>query len=103
MLGALQIAKIQRAIAEEDVTLSSVFNVLGDKSRYRILKLLIQHGELCVSDLAAILDVSISSVSQHLRILEMSGLVMGERMGQMMCYKPTIENPKIKAIINLIQ
>ncbi len=93
---------MQKTITEEDTTLSSLFNVLGDKNRFRILKMLIQNGELCVSDIAAILDVSISSVSQHLRILEMSGLVMGERMGQMICYKPLIENPKIKAIINLI-
>lgn len=102
MLEPSQITKIQKTITEEDAVLSSVFNVLGDKNRFRILKMLIQHGELCVSDLAAILDVSISSVSQHLRILEMSGLVMGERMGQMMCYKPLIENPKVKAIINLM-
>ncbi|MDQ3090011.1 MAG: metalloregulator ArsR/SmtB family transcription factor [bacterium] len=102
MLDTSQIIKIRKTITEEDTTLSSLFNVLGDKNRFRILKMLIQNGELCVSDIAAILDVSISSVSQHLRILEMSGLVMGERMGQMICYKPLIENPRIKAIINLI-
>jgi len=102
MLEPSQITKIQKTITEEDVVLSSVFNVLGDKNRFRILKILIQHGELCVSDLAAVLDVSISSASQHLRILEMSGLVIGERMGQMMCYKPLIKNPKVKAIINLM-
>jgi len=102
MLIPSQIIKIQKTITEEDVVLSSVFNVLGDKTRFRILKILIQHGELCVSDLASILDASVSSVSQHLRVLEMSGLVIGERMGQMMCYKPLIENPKVKAVTNLM-
>jgi len=102
MLEPSQITKIQKTITEDDIVLSSIFNVLGDKSRFRILKILTQHGELCVSDLAAILDISISSVSQHLRILEMSRLVMGERMGQMICYKPLIKDPKVKTITNLM-
>jgi len=102
MLEPSQISKIQKTMTEDDVVLSSVFSILGDKTRFRILKILIQYGELCVSDLAAILDASVSSVSQHLRVLEMSGLVTGERMGQMMCYKPLIDNPKVKAIINLM-
>ena len=89
--------------SEDDAILTEVFKLLGDKSRYRIIKILTEEGELCVSDLAAVLDASMSAVSQHLRVLEMSGLVTGERMGQMMCYKPLMDHPKVKAIIKLMQ
>ncbi len=103
MLKISQVLKIRKSIDTDEVALSRIFNLLGDKNRFRILKILIRHGELCVSDLATILKVSVSSVSQHLRILEMSNLVVGERMGQMMCYKPIIKNPKIKMITNLMK
>ena len=105
MLEKTAIDKIKKRLdaSEDDAILTEVFKLLGDKSRYRIVKILTEEGELCVSDLAAVLDSSMSAVSQHLRILEMSGLVAGERMGQMMCYKPLMDHPKIKAIIKLMQ
>ena len=105
MLEKSKIDQIKKRLdaSEDDAILAEVFKLLGDKSRYRIMKVLTEEGELCVSDLAAVLDASMSAVSQHLRVLEMSGLVMGERMGQMMCYKPLMDHPKVKAIIKLMQ
>jgi len=102
MLEAPQIAKIKESLKGNNSSLANIFGVLGDKSRFLIMKILIEQGELCVSDIAAVLDVSVSAVSQHLRILEMSQLVEGERMGQMMCYKPKINDPSVKEIINLM-
>jgi len=102
MLESTQISKIKEIIKAKDTSLVDVFSLLGDKNRFLIIKLLIEQGEMCVSDLANVLDISVSAVSQHLRILEMSRLVVGERMGQMMCYKPKINDPGIKKIINLI-
>lgn len=105
MLEKSAIEQIKKRLdtSKDDVILTEVFKLLGDKSRYRIVKMLTEEGELCVSDLAAVLDASMSAVSQHLRVLEMSGLVKGERMGQMMCYKPLLDHPKVKAIIKLMQ
>jgi len=105
MLNKSNIESIKNKLdaSVDDELLSEVFKLLGDRSRYRIVKVLTEQGELCVSDLAAILDTSMSAVSQHLRILEMSGLVESERMGQMMCYKPLQSHPKVKTIIKLMQ
>jgi len=105
MLEKTAIDRIKKRLdaSEDDAVLTEVFKLLGDKSRYRIVKILTDEGELCVNDLAAVLDTSVSAVSQHLRILEMSRLVEGERMGQMMCYKPLTDHPKVKAIIKLMQ
>jgi len=105
MLEKIKLDQIKKHLdaSKDEVILTEVFKLLGDKSRYRIVKVLTEEGELCVSDLAAVLDASMSAVSQHLRVLEMSGLVEGERMGQMMCYKPLFNHPKVKAIIKLMQ
>jgi ArsR family transcriptional regulator len=105
MLSEQQIKRIQKKIApvQEELALCEAFRILGDWNRYRMMKTLLEVKELCVSDLSEIVEISMSATSQHLRILEMSGLVMGERMGQMMCYKPLMDHPKVKAIIKLMQ
>jgi len=102
MLEPSQISKIKESLKTQNISLVDVFSLLGDKNRFLIIRLLIEQGEMCVSDLANVLDISVSAVSQHLRILEMSRMVVGERMGQMMCYKPKIDDPRIKKIINLM-
>ena len=102
MLEPAQISKIRQTLKTQDISLVDVFSLLGDKNRFLIIKLLIEQGEMCVSDLANVLDISVSAVSQHLRILEMSRMVEGEKMGQMMCYRPKIDDPSIKKIINLM-
>ena len=102
MLEPSQISKIKESLKTQNISLVDVFSLLGDKNRFLIIKLLIEQGEMCVTDLANVLDISVSAVSQHLRILEMSRMVEGEKMGQMMCYKPKIDDPKIKNIIKLM-
>ncbi|MEK7638937.1 MAG: metalloregulator ArsR/SmtB family transcription factor [Patescibacteria group bacterium] len=105
MLGTSKIDRIKKRLeaSEDDIILAEVFKLLGDRTRYRIVKILTEEGEMCVGDLASILDASMSAVSQHLRVLEMSGIVAGRRMGQMMCYKPLFRHPKVKAIIKLMK
>jgi len=102
MLEPSQISKIKETLKAQNTSLVDVFSLLGDKNRFLIIKLLIEQGEMCVTDLANVLDISVSAVSQHLRILEMSRMVKGEKMGQMMCYKPKIDDPRIKKIIKLM-
>jgi len=68
---------------------AAIFAVLGDPTRLRLVKLLYsQHDPdaLCVNALAAILGVTQSAVSQHLRILKAIGLVKGERRGYRIHY-----------------
>jgi len=102
MLESSQISKIKETLKTQNTSLVDVFSLLGDKNRFLIIKLLIKQGEMCVTDLSNVLDISVSAVSQHLRILEMSKMVEGEKMGQMMCYKPKIDDPTIKKIISLM-
>ncbi len=90
------------AITLEEKKLSLLFNALSDPNRRRILKLLLGRREPCVSELALNLNVSVPAVSQHLRILEMSGLVTRERRGQMVCYKVNKEDSLIKLILKMI-
>lgn len=64
-----------------------LLSLAGDETRIRILCFLFEYDEGCVSDIAESLDVSINTVSHHLRIMKDVGLVESERMGVNICYK----------------
>jgi DNA-binding transcriptional ArsR family regulator len=76
----------KRAIAEEDVEqVSSILKTLGDPTRLRIVMAL-QHGDMCVCDLAAALNLSESATSHQLRRLRERALVKPRRDGQVIYY-----------------
>jgi ArsR family transcriptional regulator, lead/cadmium/zinc/bismuth-responsive transcriptional repressor len=65
--------------------LTEIFRVLGDPTRVRILEAL-SRAELCVSDLAAQLDVTESAVSHQLRLLRNTRIVRTRRDGRQIYY-----------------
>jgi ArsR family transcriptional regulator, lead/cadmium/zinc/bismuth-responsive transcriptional repressor len=67
--------------------ISNLFKACADPGRLRILHALLQQ-EMCVCDLAALLDVSESAVSHQLRLLRTMGLVVNRRDGVVLYYRP---------------
>ncbi|MFW5743975.1 MAG: ArsR/SmtB family transcription factor [Spirochaetota bacterium] len=65
--------------------LSELFRALADETRTKILYLLSQQ-ELCVCDLAHLLDMSLPAVSHHLRLLKTMRLVRSRRAGKQVFY-----------------
>ena len=63
-----------------------VFRACADPTRLRILRLL-QDGELCVSDLIAILEVPQAKASHHLNYLHRAGLLEARRHGLWCFYR----------------
>ena len=66
---------------------TSVFKLLGDPTRARLLYALVEAGELCVCDLAAATATTETTVSQSLRMLRASGVVTGRREGRNVYYR----------------
>ena len=56
--------------------------LLGEPSRIRILFALLEAGELCVCDLAAVVGVSETVVSHSMRLLRAAGIVANRRDGR---------------------
>lgn len=68
-------------------------DVLAHPARIRILDILELRGELSVSDVAAVVEVSVYDASQHLATLRGAGIVRQRRMGRLRCYRlvdPTV-------------
>jgi len=63
------------------------FKMLSARTRVRILTLLRHHNDLTVDDLANQLGVSVPTVSRHLQLLRMQGLVTFEQDAQTRYYR----------------
>jgi ArsR family transcriptional regulator, arsenate/arsenite/antimonite-responsive transcriptional repressor len=59
----------------------NVFKALSEETRLRIVKLL-EHGELCVCDIVASLDMIQPKVSFHLAVLKEAGLIKDRKQGK---------------------
>lgn len=64
-----------------------LFTVLADTTRRQLLTHLLQHGESCVCELYATLDMSQPKVSRHLAILREAELVSTRRAGTWVHYR----------------
>lgn len=70
---------------EQAAHLARQYKALGHPVRIRILSLL-NAEELCVCDLSTILDLSVSTISHHLKEMRNAGLVKFRTEGRMAFY-----------------
>lgn len=70
---------------EEVNALSELFKVFGDATRAKIMSCL-EVRDLCVCDIAEILNMSVSAVSHSLRVLRNAKLVKATKMGKEVLY-----------------
>ncbi len=63
-------------------THATFFKMLSARSRVQILKLLREHDDLTVEDLANKLSITVPTVSRHLQLLRMQNLVTFEQDAQ---------------------
>ena len=66
--------------------LSRLFSALSDPTRIKILHALTVTDELCVCDLAALAELSVSAVSHQLRLLRALRIVKNRRDGRRVYY-----------------
>lgn len=76
--------------------LAELFKVFGDSTRIRILYVLFE-AEVCVCDLAAVLNMTQSAISHQLRILKNSKLVKSRREGKSVFY--SLADDHVRTII----
>lgn len=78
--------------------LAELFKVFGDSTRIKILYALFET-ELCVYDIARLLNLTQSSVSHQLRILKNSKLVKFRRDGKSIFY--SLDDEHVRKIISM--
>ena len=81
------------------VNVAGLFRLLGDAGRVRMLSALLEAGELCVCDLAAVVGMAESSVSHSLRLLRTAGVVAHRRAGRQVFYR--LDDAHVRLLLDL--
>ncbi|MDD2766603.1 MAG: metalloregulator ArsR/SmtB family transcription factor [Candidatus Moranbacteria bacterium] len=102
MLTKEELMRVKQEMAKNDNRTQLIFEALGDPGRFRIFRLLMDYKELCVTEVAAIFDITVSAVSQQLKILERVGLVYRVKTGQMVCYEIKDEK-EVQRMVQLLK
>ncbi len=81
------VAHVKASMPGEDALfdLSELFKIFGDSTRIRILYCLFAN-EMCVCDIATLLNMTQSAISHQLAVLKRSKLVASRRDGKTVIY-----------------
>jgi ArsR family transcriptional regulator, arsenate/arsenite/antimonite-responsive transcriptional repressor len=66
---------------------SQIFKACADESRLRILHLIFENGEMCITDLEKILDFTQAKTSRHLIYLKNAGILSFKRYNHWVFYQ----------------
>ena len=93
IINEAKVREVKAGLLDDDEfsLLSDVFKAFGDRTRLRILHALSQQ-ELCVCDLSAVLDMTVSAISHQLRVLRNMHLVTYRKDGKMVMYSLSNDN-----------
>lgn len=91
--------KVKVLMPEEEnlYDLAELFKVFGDTTRIKILWAL-SESEMCVCDLAFLLNMTQSAISHQLRLLKQSRLVRNRKEGKVVFY--SLDDEHIKLIFD---
>ncbi|MHC4447664.1 MAG: ArsR/SmtB family transcription factor [Planctomycetota bacterium] len=78
--------------------LAAVFKVLANDTRLRLLHALARDGELCVTDLAGVIEMTPQAVSNQLQRLVDRGILGSRRNGNQVFYR--IIDPCVTALLD---
>jgi DNA-binding transcriptional ArsR family regulator len=81
----------------------SIETVFSSKGRVKILRILVEIGELNISEIARRAKLNYTTTNQHLEILETSGIVKHKNFGRIRIFRFNNENPRAKSIKELIE
>lgn len=79
-------------------SIADTFKVFGDKTRIKILYVLHER-ELCVCDIAQLLDMNQSAISHQLKILKQSKLIKNRRDGKQVYY--SLDDSHVHTILSM--
>lgn len=80
--GLVRDACLHELDDDTSLRLAELFKVLGDRTRIKLLSLLVAEDELCVCDIADALHMQQSAISHQLRVLRNARLVKFRKDGK---------------------
>ncbi len=78
-----------------------IFKALGDKTRLRIV-LMLKVKPMCVCEIREIIGSSMSTISNHLKILKEAGIINSQKEDRYINYQLNTTNPFVQKVLNLL-
>ncbi len=94
------VEKVKNSMPQEELLydLAELYKVFGDTTRIKILYVLFA-SEMCVYDIAQLLNMTVSAISHQLRVLKQSSLVKYRRDGKAVFY--SLADDHVRTIIGM--
>lgn len=94
------VKKVKERIPSDQIlsNLSSLFKIIGDPTRVKILYSISEH-ELCVCDISVLLNMSNSAISHQLKVLKNARIVKNRREGKNVYY--SLDDEHINQIFSM--
>jgi len=80
---------------------AQIVKALAHPSRLLILDELLRHGERCVCELTKLVGADMSTVSRHLAVLRVAGIVADEKRGQQVFYR--LRSPQVQGLVRAME
>src|SRR5690554_3399959 len=92
------VERVREELPKEEILyeLAEFYKVFGDSTRIRILSAL-EKSEMCVCDIANLLNMTQSAISHQLRVLKKARLVKNRREGKVIYY--SLDDEHVQTII----
>ena len=93
-----KVNRIQGDLQTVDISsVAKMLKAIADENRAKITYALCQEEELCVCDIANILEITVANASHHLRTLHKQGLVKFRKEGKLAFY--SLDDEHVKQIM----
>ncbi|GGE70400.1 ArsR/SmtB family transcription factor [Priestia taiwanensis] len=95
-----KVKRAKEAIVQDEMSgMVKLFKALADQTRMKIAFSLYKEEELCVCDVANVIDSSIATASHHLRLLKNLGLAKMRKEGKLVYY--SLDDDHVKDLIRV--
>lgn len=94
-----KVSRVKTKLSEQNsYEVAKIFKALSDETRLKIVYALSIEKELCVCDVAAIINTSNATASHHLRLLRDLGIAKYRKEGKLVYYY--LVDERVKQLVN---
>jgi DNA-binding transcriptional ArsR family regulator len=103
MLTPRERIKLKKIVSEDNERLVEIFNALSDANRCKLFRLIAKNPSINSTEASRTLNISISLVSQHFKVLVNNNLLFKHKRGREVFYSINAKDDTIKAILSVIK
>lgn len=103
MLSLSESRRLKASVDVNNQRMAEIFDTLGDANRCQLFRLMTKSPGLNVTEAAAIVGLSLPLASQHLKILDRSGLLIKTKKGREVYYRLNKRDAMVAAIVKAIK